>query len=123
MGQRICKLAMRRLLSEVEKMARASAVGGAEMRDGARWRQLGQLLSPETLQPLLGFNRPDLDWVSMAAQIIYMPSGALIGLTVAGQAGPKPTGPPGAAYVEVVSPWKKETSQRSYDDLSIFFQP
>ncbi len=84
MGQRTCKLARRRLLSEVEKVARTSAVGGAEMGDGARWRQLGQLLSPETLQPRVGFNCPDLDHLSLGAQVIYMPSGILNPPAVAG---------------------------------------
>jgi len=83
LGQRMRKLAMRRLLLEVEKMARTSAVGGAEMGDG-RWRQSGQLLSPETLQPLVGFKRPDLDQVSMAAQLIYVPSEMLNAPAVAG---------------------------------------
>jgi len=92
------------------------------MRDGARWRQLGQLLSPETPQPLVGFNRPDLDQVSMAAQVIYVPSGMLNPPAMAGQAGLKPTGPPGTAWVEVVSPREKETSQPSYGALSIFLQ-
>jgi len=31
------------------------------MREGAHLRKLGQLLSPETLQPLVGFKRPDLN--------------------------------------------------------------
>lgn len=54
------------------------------MGDGARWRQLGQLLSPETLQPRVGFNRPDLDHLGLGAQVIYMPSGILNPPAVAG---------------------------------------
>ncbi len=54
------------------------------MWDGARLRQLGQFLSPETLQPFLGFNRPDLDQVSVAAQVIYVPSAMLTPPAMAG---------------------------------------
>jgi len=59
----------------------------------------------------------------MVAQVIYVPSGMVTPPAMAGQAGPKPTGPPGTAYVEVVSPRENETSQPPDFDLSIFLQP
>jgi hypothetical protein len=124
------KLGQGRPPGEMEEVARAAAVRGAEARCGdGRAGQLGGQAGPIMLAGG-GLDRvPDFNWRAERPQVVDMPVAGLgrIGRQVPPQPGGQPTRAIGAAQVEVVTGRKVELAQAADGDsgrlLKLQYQP